>query len=89
MDVTRLIVNEGVCLGVETDHSRVTARKTIVVAGPWTPGLLESSKVKFLENFFIVAGVGVATMPLDEAKFSEMKSMPILVTECGMFYLIY
>ncbi len=89
MDVTRLIVNEGVCLGVETDHSRVIAGKIIVAAGPWTPGLLESSKVKFPENFFTVVEVEVATMSLDEAEFSEMKSMPILVTECGMFYFIY
>ncbi len=89
MNVTRLIVNEGVCLGVETDHSRVTAGKTIVAAGPWTPGLLESSKIKFPDDFFTVAGVGVATMPLEDAEFSEMESMPILVTECGMSYFIY
>lgn len=88
MNVTRLIVNERVCLGVEIDHSRATAGKTIVAAGPWTPELLESSKVKFPENFFTVAGVGMATMPLDEAEFGEMKSMPILVTECDMFYFI-
>ena len=88
-DVTRLIVNEGICLGVEADHYRVTAGKTIIAAGPWTPGLLESSKVEFPDDFFTVAGVGVATMPLHEAEFSELKSMPILVTESGMFYSAY
>jgi sarcosine oxidase/L-pipecolate oxidase len=88
-DVTRLIVNEGVCLGVEADQYRVIAGKTIIAAGPWTPGLLESSKVEFPDDFFTVAGVGVATMPLDEAEFSELKFMPILVTESGMSYFIY
>lgn len=85
-DVTRLIVNEGICLGVEADHYRVIAEKTIIAAGPWTPGLLNSSQVEFPGDFFTVAGVGVATMPLHEAEFSELKSMPILVTESGMFY---
>ncbi|KAL9125162.1 MAG: hypothetical protein Q9217_005594 [Psora testacea] len=82
-DVTRLIINEGVCLGVEADHCRVIAGKTIIAAGPWTPGLLESSKVEFPNDFFTVAGVGVATMPLREAEFNELKSMPILVTGSG------
>jgi len=88
-DVTRLIVNEGVCLGVEAGRDRIIAGKTIVAAGPWTPGLLESSKVEFPDDFFTIAGVGVATMSLHEAEFCEMKSMPILVTENGMSYLIY
>lgn len=87
-DVTRLVVEEGFCLGVEADNRRVIAGKTIIAAGPWTPGLLESSKVEFPTDFFIIAGVGVATMPLHEAEFSKLKSMPILVTEGGMFYLV-
>ncbi len=33
-DVTRLIVNEGVYLGVEVGRDRIIARKTIVAAGP-------------------------------------------------------
>jgi sarcosine oxidase / L-pipecolate oxidase len=88
-DVTRLVVDEGFCLGVEADHCKVIAGKTIIAAGPWTPGLLESSKVEFPTDFFTIAGVGVATMPLHEAEFSELESMPILVTESGMFYFVY
>lgn len=88
-DVTRLVVNEGVCLGVEADNCRIVAGTTIIAAGPWTPGLLQSSGVEVPTEFFTVAGVGVATMPLHEAEFCELKSMPILVTESGMFYFIY
>ena len=88
-DVTRLIVNEGVCLGVEVNQHRVIAGKTVIAAGPWTPGLLESSKVEFPIDFFTVAGVGVATIPLHDTEFSELESMPILVTENGMSYLIF
>jgi len=33
-DVTKLIVNEEVCLGVEADQYRVTTGKTIIAAGP-------------------------------------------------------
>ncbi len=84
-DVTRLVVNEGVCLGVEADRGRTT----IIAAGPWTPGLLQSSNVEVPTDFFTVAGVGVATMPLSEAEFRELESMPILVTKGGMFYFIY
>ncbi len=88
-DVTRLIIDEGVCLGVETDQYRVIAGTTIIAAGPWTPGLLKSSKVEFPVDFFTGAGVGVATMPLDDAEFSELESMPILVTENGMSCFIF
>jgi len=88
-DVTRLVVNEGVCLGVEADHGIFIAGTTIIAAGPWTPGLLQSSNVEVPTNFFTVAGVGVATMPLSEAEFRELESMPILVTESGIFYFIY
>ena len=41
-DVTRLVVNEGVCLGVEADHCKIIAGTTIIAAGPWTPGLLQT-----------------------------------------------
>ncbi len=89
MNVTRLIVNKEVCLEVETDHSRIIVEKIIIIVDLWTSELLESSKIKFLENFFIVIKIEVTTMFLDETKFSEMKSMSILVTECDMFYFIY
>lgn len=88
-DVTRLIINEGVCLGVEADQYRVIAGKTIISAGPWTPALLKHSNVDFPNDFFTLAGVAVATMTLHDAEFSELKSMPILVTEDGMAHLIY
>ena len=88
-DVTRLIIDEGACIGVEADQWRVVAQKTIVSAGPWTPGLLMNSNVEFPSDFFTVAGVAVATMPLDEAEFSKFKSMPILVTDDGMAYVIF
>jgi sarcosine oxidase/L-pipecolate oxidase len=85
-DVTRLIVDGGVCWGVEVgDYSVVAKKETVVAAGPWTPRLLEKSKVEFPSDFFTVAAVGVATMPLEEKEFDELKSMPILVTERGVF----
>lgn len=40
-------------------------------------------------EFFTVAGVKVATMPLHEAEFRELEFMPILVIESDMFYFIY
>ncbi|KAL9099278.1 MAG: hypothetical protein Q9163_005201 [Psora crenata] len=88
-NVTRLVVNEGICLGVEADNCRIIAGTTIIAAGPWTPGLLQSSRVEVPTEFFTVAGVGVATMPLYKAEFRELESMPILVTESGMLYFIY
>lgn len=33
-DVTRLTIDEGVCLGVDADHFRFIAGKTIIAAGP-------------------------------------------------------
>jgi sarcosine oxidase/L-pipecolate oxidase len=85
-DVTRLIADGGVCRGVEAgDYSIVVKKETVVAAGPWTPGLLERSKVEFPSDFFTVSAVGVATMPLNEKEFDELKSMPILVTEGGAF----
>jgi glycine/D-amino acid oxidase-like deaminating enzyme len=83
-DVTKLMVEGGVCLGVEAGDDRVTADTTIVAAGPWTPGLLDRSQVLFPQDFFTVAGVGVATMPLTEEEFDELKTMPILVTMGGL-----
>ena len=88
-NVIRLSVSEGVCFGVEADDCRVVAGTTIIAAGPWTPGLLQCSKIEILDDFFTIAGVGVATIPLDEIEFREIESMPILVTESGNFYFLY
>jgi hypothetical protein len=55
-------------------------------------GLLDFSKysdIEFPNAFFTVAGVAVATMPLHDVEFSKLKSMPILVTEDGMAYVIF
>jgi sarcosine oxidase / L-pipecolate oxidase len=87
-DVTRLIVNDGICQGVEADGDSVAAENTVVAAGPWTPRLLEISKVEFPDGFFTVAAVGVATIALDEAEFDDLKAMPILVTEGGVSYSV-
>ena len=88
-DVSTLVIEDGICTGFESNYRRVSAGKTIIAAGPWTPYLLESSKVEIPKDFFTIAGVGVATMLLHETEFSEMKSMPILVTESGMFCFVY
>lgn len=88
-DITRLIIKEGACLGVEVDQYRVIAGKTIISAGRWTPGLLKHSNVEFPNEFFTLASVAVATMTLQDAEFSELKSMPILVTEGGMTHFIH
>ena len=85
-DVTRLVVDNGVCIGVEADDCMIVAGTTIVAAGAWTPSLLQSSGIEVPTDFFTVAGVAVATMPLQEAEFQELKSMPILVTAYGMLY---
>jgi hypothetical protein len=58
-------------------------KETVVAASPWTPRLLERSKVEFPSDFFIITTVRVATMPLQEKEFDELKSIPILVTEGG------
>lgn len=50
-DVTRLIIDEGACIGVEADQWRVVAQKTIVSVGPWTPGLLMNSNVECPSDF--------------------------------------
>lgn len=39
-DVTRLVVNEEVCLKVEADNCTIFTETTIIVAGPWTSDLL-------------------------------------------------
>ena len=82
-DVTRLVVDGGVCRGVEAGDYSIVVETTVVATGPWTPGLLEISKVEFPQDFFTIAGVGVATMPLKEEEFHALKSMPMLVTERG------
>jgi sarcosine oxidase/L-pipecolate oxidase len=92
INVTKLIVNEGVCEGVEavTDDKNYsfTAETTIIAAGVWTPGLLEISGVVFPKDFFTVAGVVVAMLPLEDGEFDKFESMPILVSEKGLLYYV-
>lgn len=84
-NVTRLIVENGICLGVDGDDFRVMAEKeTVVAAGPWTPSLLGRSNVEFRSDFFTVAGVGVATLSLPE-EIDSLKSAPMLVGKDGRF----
>jgi glycine/D-amino acid oxidase-like deaminating enzyme len=84
-DVANLIVDSGVCQGVELeDGSLVTAKTTIVAAGVWTPRLLEMSGVWVPDNFFTMAAVPVAILRLNDAEFDTLKTMPILVTENGI-----
>ena len=88
-DVTRLIINEEVCLEIEADQYRVIAEKIIIVVDPWTSKLLKSSKVEFSIDFFTVVDVEVATMSFHNTEFSELKFMPILVTKNDMSYFIF
>ena len=88
-DVTRLIVNEEVYLEVEADHFRIIAEKIIIIVDFWTSDLFKSSKIKFFKNFFIVVDVEMITMSLNKTKFSKLKFMSILVTECDLFYFVY
>jgi sarcosine oxidase/L-pipecolate oxidase len=82
-NVTRLVTEAGICIGVEVGGFIVKAGKTIVSAGAWTPGLLEKSKIPVRPGFFQVSAVGVAIVELTDAEFDSLKSMPILVTENG------
>ena len=82
-NVTKLIVEDEVCVGVEVGVDIYRANKTIVAAGPWINGLLQSSGVPFRDNFFTIYGVPVATMRLTDKEFETLKSMPILATENG------
>ena len=85
-NVTRLVIENGSCLGVEVGGSVVKAKTIIVSVGAWTPGLLEKSNIKVPSDFFVVAGVGVGILTLSETEFDALKSMPILVTENGTSY---
>jgi hypothetical protein len=63
----------------------VVKKDTVVAAGPWTLILLEESKIGFPSDFFTIAAVKVATMPLKEKEFEELKSMTILVIKGSLF----
>jgi sarcosine oxidase / L-pipecolate oxidase len=82
-DIAKFIVTDGSCQGVEVEGGlRISAERTIIAAGPWTPELLEKSGVWFPKDFFTIAAVAVATLDLD-TEFEGFSSMPILVTENG------
>lgn len=84
-DVSKLLIKNGVCYGVEcVGGISITAETTIVATGPWTPALLESSKIQLPQSdFFCVTAIDVATLPLDEDEYEKFKSMPILIAEHG------
>jgi glycine/D-amino acid oxidase-like deaminating enzyme len=88
-DVSRLLIKNGVCYGVECiDGISITAETTIIATGPWTPALLESSKIQLphdiQDDFLSVTAIGIATLSLSEDEYIKFKSMPILVAEKGM-----
>ncbi|KAI0526163.1 FAD dependent oxidoreductase [Xylaria bambusicola] len=87
-DISKLLIENGVCHGVECiDGRSIVAETTIVATGPWTPALLKSSNVQlphdFQNGFFSVTAIGVATLSLTEDEYAKFKSMPILVTDQG------
>jgi len=84
-DVSKLLVKDGVCYGVEcVGGITTTADTTIVATGAWTPALLESSNILLPQgDFFCVTAIGVATLPLDEDEYEKFKSMPILIAAPG------
>ena len=89
MNISKLLIENGVCRGVErTDATIITAETTIVATGPWTPALLESSKIQlphdFQDGFFSVTAIGVATLSLTEDEHAKFNSMPILATDQGI-----
>ena len=82
-DVSKLLIKNSVCYGVEcVSGISIMAETTIVATGPWTPVLLESSKIQLPQSdFFCVTAIDVTTLPLDEDKYEKFKSMPILIAE--------
>jgi glycine/D-amino acid oxidase-like deaminating enzyme len=84
-DVSKLLIKDGVCYGVEcVGGITITAETTIIAAGAWTPALLESSNIQLPQgDFFCVTAIGVATLPLDEDEYEKFKSMPILIAQPG------
>ena len=92
-DVSKLLIKNGVCYRAEcVDGISITAKTTIVATGPWTPVLLESSKIQLShdiqDDFLSVTAIGVATLSLDDDEYAKFKSMPILVAEKGMQKII-
>ncbi|KAI0867256.1 FAD dependent oxidoreductase [Hypoxylon argillaceum] len=82
INVTRLIVEDGKCLGVQVEGSIVKgANQIIVSAGAWTPSLLAQSGIAFPPDFFTATAIAVATVALSDQEFTNLKSMPILATE--------
>lgn len=93
-DISRILVESGVCCGVECiDRTSIRSSTTIVATGPWTPRLLESSNIQLpdniQQNFFHVTAVSVAVLPLSEEEYVRFKSIPIITTSDGRFYLLY
>lgn len=82
-DITKLVIENGRCLGVEVDGSLVEGNHTVISTGAWTPGLLEKSGVDIPKGFFRVSAVPVATLALSDEEYEQLKSMPILMTEDG------
>lgn len=83
IDAKKILVDEGICKGIEVGDGSIVASKTILAAGPWTPEILSKSGVVFPPSFFTSAGVVLATIPLTEDEYERLNSMPILVSDEG------
>lgn len=83
--VSKILIKDGVCYGVECVEGITTTAETIIVAaGPWTLALLKSSNIQLPQgDFFCVTAIGVAILPLDEDEYERFKSMPILIAQPG------
>ena len=83
-DVSRLLVMDDVCYGVEhTNGTEIRADATIVAAESWTPALLKSSKIAFKDDFFTSTATIVATVSLTKAESERFNNMPILTADQG------
>ncbi|KAI1332971.1 FAD dependent oxidoreductase [Xylariaceae sp. FL0255] len=87
-NVTKVVVENGSCVGVEVEGSIIKADKHIVVStGAWTPALLEGSGITVPPNFFLPTAIGVATLVLSDEELQSLSSMPILATQDGEIML--
>lgn len=90
-----VIMNDDYCkLDVDDGYS-ITTMETIVAGGAWTPILLRNSNMHIPTThyprasgrpFFTIAAVNVANLELNDSEYHTSKSMPILVTDKGLFF---
>lgn len=87
-DAKKIIVNsERRCVGITTQEGYIPAAATILCTGPWTPNILKESGIPYPRGFFATAGVHTALLEPDERDRQQYMSMPILVTDDGMYFV--